>query len=292
MQEELLKLIYDYAIKVKMPDYSFMEKLINIVKTYDNLDKYILEFELKDEDENDKKILGNYNGSSKKITVYQLQILKCLKDKNYNFTILERNFFNCVIFVQVILHEISHAIQYKMIESNNSSLETYILKSALANYDQEIVTEMFKHGYSINQVKIYMELQEKARKNNKKINYNIAPQERLAQINSYQKLEDILENIKNAIPMLFRYIKLMKYENLLLGYEFSKNSISSPTFKYFRDSNDLNRFSKFGWYTNDVEKLLNNLQCRYDLNERLKLGLLVQDREYDEFRRNLKKGIL
>lgn len=286
MEIKLLRLIYDYSINGKLVDINFIEKLIDIVVTSKQLDKYVYNLAILPEKESqieDGISIASYNPFSKVISVYVDGVNQMLEHNDRYLVLfenIEQIFYKNLSITQVILHELEHANQRKIIEKE-SSLESEILKLSSAEINIKTGIKLIKSGYSVEQVMIYIMTKKMQSINNYRKNYDIAPEERLAEIKSYQEIIDLLSHIKKYVPNLLEFEQTNKLENLLRGFKYDSGFLISPTITYLLESENAHSLNKFEWFNQDYYKCLHQSKEMYSLEDRLKYGLMIDDKEFE-----------
>ena len=133
LKEKLAQLVYDYSIKGKTADRSFCEKVINLcvdgfdindyVKSY-NVESGINEAEYAGYDIGDKSLIVNLLKSKQ-------EVLSRINDESRG-GIVSSKFLTCVKvnieIVHSIVHEITHACQYKKCLEGKDDLEKGLLE--------------------------------------------------------------------------------------------------------------------------------------------------------------------
>lgn len=160
----------------------------------------------------------------------------------------EKNMYKNLLILQILLHEIEHANQEKNFYSENN-LETFILRlSNFVKYDDGL--------------------------------YDINPEERFAEIKSYQEIILMVDNIKTKFEILFQLLQTDKLQRQLKGYSYYQPIINSPLTTYFKQSKKENLLNAFDWYSDNYENTLNCVTLNYNLNERLFYGFPISKIEY------------
>ena len=134
-----------------------------------------------------------------------------------------------VKITQSLLHEIEHAKQAKIMDERKDD-EAEILKVTGTSKSQEIIRDRLTSlgmGQSI--IKVIL--------NNKlKIcadYYNFGPHERLAEINSNEKMLEIIDPLKNFTPNVYNLINAGFASNRVRGYKLN-NQLISPTIYFLK----------------------------------------------------------
>lgn len=258
MQTEILKLVYDYSINGILADPDFIETLIEIVTNTREQKEYVKavifsnQIRIIKRNKEVTNIHAGYNRDTGCFTVYFEAIKKLIQELavyDYLFSNFEQIFYRNLAIMQIILHDLEHVNQYYKIDLDEPDLETRLLKMSLC-----FRTALKRKKY----VKYYHQ----------------NPAERLAEINSFKMVIKILEPIENLIPNLFQLYQALFANALLKGYSYSADCslILAPTLEY------LKAFACFKKQKDsELEKEVAN---KYDLNQRMVLGLPISDIEF------------
>ncbi len=252
MNEEILRLLFDYSKKGKIVDLNYINKLIEIVVNKRKLSSFIDEVNTLTVHEEKPSISASYNSINKKLSIYKLGMTEQIKlhGKKYieMFNKVERLFFTNLIVTQIILHELEHVLQYK----------NTIISPSDKDINIKWVIIALSYGLNIRKdMKLYKTL------------YRDAPQERIAEIDSYLTLMETLNPVKFHLPNIQDYIMGKMYENLLRGYVYD----SSPTIEFFNIIGG-ERKELFDCYL-----LCHNIED-LPFSERIYNGLDITDKEY------------
>lgn len=188
------------------------------------------------------------------------------------FESVEQLFYRNLLITQIILHELEHANQRKIVD-NEQTLEAQILRLSLLDYE---IKQILKNKYIDESIITYA----KAKMQVYNDNYAIAPHERLAQIKSYQEILNLLTQIKKYVPNLLEFEQTNKLENLLRGF-YQESEIYSPTAAYLIQNGKSQMLHEFNWYDEDYHKLLEKSKANYSFEDRLKYGLMIDEEEFD-----------
>ena len=115
--------------------------------------------------------------------------------------------------------------------------------------------------------------------------YRVNPIERLADINSYSTLINVLRKFEDDTINLYKYELIQFREVLLRGYEL-RDIFLCPTRKYLKGINQSQAWTNFEFYNPNYLKLVANVKRMYSLPVRLKYGLPIT---IDEHRFLVKK---
>ena len=115
--EGILKIIYDLSIKDSLLSINDIDKIIDNLINKKNLEKYILNIDVQRMRSNN---LASYSINDKKIIIYSNIIKKMVKDIKFNLNCndpVTKNMYINLSILQIILHEIEHANQEKIINN-------------------------------------------------------------------------------------------------------------------------------------------------------------------------------
>lgn len=271
-QYQIYKILYSYCITNKYADEKFIYDIVNIIiksrKYKDDINKVELIKETNDGEVASynyltKEMLFTLPSQDKEIVRYNLEIL------------------------HYILHECEHVQQYKQCNDKNNSLKKALLEESL--HDTIFLTEIDKLDYSKLTEKELININKKA--NYCMLRYSIyhtiykyLPSERMAEIDSFKYILNLLKNEKN--PELCR--EKENYEKgyiirELMGYKKENDKIVCPTFSMYQEFNKLLKNHEL---LNEIITSLSKYSENIDLDERIYLGLPITT---EEFNSKLKK---
>lgn len=287
MELEILKLVFDYSKNRRVIDTKYIEKLIEIVTKANSLNDYVKEINWRSEsiETNNGMVLAGYDLQRKFITIYLNSFSISLErsDKyDYLFKGFEQFFYQNLKFTQFILHELEHANQNKLVDSNANDLEIKFLRASF------IVTETFKNPalwtaikkgeVSNTEVKKYILHQEELYEQFYKEN----PSERLAQIKSFKVINDILMHIKEYVPNLSQFEQASLLEEMLNGYSQTFDGLQGPTQIYLTGTNQESVLTGLDFFNNDTKQMHEKVRKKYNLGERLTYGLPITNTEFEQ----------
>lgn len=234
---DISKVLRDYKNKNKRVDRNFADKVLNILLMNDNLNVNRIKFVSVC-----YGVHGNYDYIDK---IIRINFQSLQKDRKYYKYIKSKdgNLYEYYVFLFVILHEFTHAKQYKII-SQGTKYEV----GAMYRYSDVFLKEHYDLYY---------------------LNHNIVPYERFANIRSYYLTIEILKKVYNIKELwYFQYTFL---HELLYNYD-GKGLYPLKKFNELVENNSLPRFSH----------LIPNIDiCEDNLYERLNIGLPITEREYN-----------
>lgn len=240
--ENILRIIYDKTINNKILNFKDIEKILELLVIEKCLNEYILSINVQPIRSNN---LASYSSYTKKITIYTEMIGQMVKDIENN--ILNTNNFETILYInlsilQILLHEVEHANQQK-IAYNDNTLEALIIRlSYLVNneYDEKI--------------------------------YEYCPEERLAEIKSFDEINNLIGYINKNLTSLPDILKMEKLKRQLRGYHYKNDNINIPIAEYFTYGNKPELLDGIDLTSNVIEN--------YTLSERFKYGFPISTSEY------------
>lgn len=283
---EMLKLIYAYSVNGKLVDSRFIDKLIEIVVSKKSLNNYVRNIRFTNElEKNDCGVLcAAYSPLTKEVLLDYESMQIVMENSSYYeslFGDLEQVMFRNMTITQIILHELEHAYQHKQADNKmDNSIErklinaSFVLEQAMKN--PKFITAILNGEIPSNEVLIYVLQNRELYKRY----YAFNPIERLAQINSFRNIVDLIEPIKRHIPNLYEFQNASLVEEMLMGYEDSWHQGICPTQVYLSGTRQSKVWSEFDFYNQDSSQLLKSVSNQYSLARRLQLGLPVS---YDEY---------
>lgn len=240
--ESILKIIYDKTINNRILSFKDIEKILELLVIEKCLNEYILNINIQPTRSN---IIASYSNYTKKITIYIEMIEQMVKDIQNN--ILNTNNFETILYInfsilQILLHEVEHANQQK-IAYNENTLEALIIRMSYLvdnSYDEDL--------------------------------YEYCPEERLAEIKSFDEINNLIGYINQDLISLPDILKAEKLKRQLRGYHYKNNFINIPIVDYFTYGNKQQLIDGLDITGNAIEK--------YTLSDRFKYGFPISIEEY------------
>ena len=283
MKSKLLKLLYEYSANGKLVDGKYIQELIEIVVDSKDIVDYAGGLIITDKDSrlrDPNSLLAVYYPNRKLIAVYLDAIEEMLKSYNaYQemFSSTEELFYKNLLVTQVVLHELEHANQRKIMDKEES-LEGDILRASILEQDQDFILKLTRAGLTRKQIELILETQ----KTMKSEGGLTLPDERLAEIKSHEEVASFLTEISSEVPNLVDFEKTSILESKLRGYTYDKGMIVSPTIDYLVSTGKSLALQKFEWFNKDSRACLKNVQSMFSLDERLTYGLPIDSSEFME----------
>ena len=263
--EKLILNITNYILKAFKDrqdiNKEYIEDIANMVINNLELDCFVKNVELR---QLNGKSLARFYLNSKTIIIDLNKIIKKLESiRGLNISYESRLLFYYIETVEILLHEIEHVNQTKKALNHEQNLEAKILTASIifgcVSSDLKKYQLLLDAGYTDEQLKLYFNEKAMIYKNN----YNIAPEERLANYYSGFMMIKILESFKDNHDM-WQYKVYTFLKSLLNGYDISLN----PTKTYLEELGTTKILT-------EGELKGNNLA----LDKRLSLGLKIEEAE-------------
>lgn len=124
MEQELIKLIYNSMKKYQIPTPYFIEKVVEILVSYQHLHQYVKKIEFQG---NGTDAYASYNSETGTLNTFCSLFGQTLIPPT-SFNILEKKYFPYEQIAYFIGHEIEHANQAKMHQSDEKDLGTELVK--------------------------------------------------------------------------------------------------------------------------------------------------------------------
>ncbi len=295
MELKILEMLYNYSINNKLVDEHFIDKLVEIVIEHKKLSWYVKEVNIVSGVNNvycpfeNSRVGAYYLPLEKSINVCceSLNQYMQMGDGNaYIFKGVELYFYKNLLTVQSLLHELEHANQLRMVDKNISGIEGEILQYS---FDETIkVFRKFSIGFPIEQCFYGVNI-DKIKKRYNQEEYELMPDERLAQHNSYEETIAILNYIKNFVPNVIKYQEFCKLQDSLRGYISMNEFIKAPTISFVKMLGEEESLNKFEWYDSNHTICLDKSKHMYSLYDRLKYGLPIDAYECESVYKSLVK---
>lgn len=288
MVSKILRLIFQYSKQGKLVDIYFIDKMIELFVSENGLNNYVerVGFTNKYKKENNELVIATYSPFTKDIIIDFESIFMFLENMCYYnqlFNQLEQVMFKNLIITQFILHELEHAVQAKKTDdktdnSNEAKLicASYIVYKAMKN--QKFVNKLAEESKLKEELTNYIKQQREI----KDKYYRFIPIERLAQINSFNIILELIEPIKDCVPNLYQFNQASLVEEMIKGYTDAWDLGICPTQVYLYASGQSNVWDSLDFYDSDSERIMKKVSDRYPLEKRLTLGLPINYQEYNK----------
>ena len=287
MNEEILKIIYDYSRNNKIIDKRFVDKIISLYSSYYDIDKYIKHVEYKNISEDNENNIAGYSYRNKEIYIFTNRFIEEIERKSNLSKYVPINqfvFLKNVELTHIILHELEHVLQAKIM-TEKQTIESEILKLSGISKSTEIISLKLRNsGLDSDLIKKVL----KCKLNKYYEFYNYAPPERLADFNAHKKMVNILSPIQKSIPKIYDGEVIKMGQIKIKGYMYN-NEIVSPTRLFLIQQGEEHSLSNFDWYDKDTKVSLIKSKKNYDEYERMKLGLPIDEKEYKKEDKKIKR---
>lgn len=197
MEKEINKLIYEYSINGKIADKQFAEKVIEICINEFNIRDYVEKYDVKPIGK--ESVLAGYNIGNRSLILDLESIkkeayekLKIEKKQGITSTQFLDNFKINSYVVYGIVHELTHASQYKKCLEGPSNLEKELLEMSL---ERNLIL-VKNEKVSIQKLCYFSGIDEEYKK---AIYFNTVPSERMADIKGLEVIRDISKLIDDEL---------------------------------------------------------------------------------------------
>ena len=230
-------------------DDRFCEKAFDImIDKEPQLDEFAKAVRVTRDEDDD--FLGLYDVDTKLVTI---NLRNILADENITNKKL--------LTLQVLRHELEHARNVLKIHECRDDIDSVVLRASLKNYAIE-------QGIDISRTLDSVETRTFSW--HKKENYEVDPDERLAEINAWRYMVNLLKNQRYSLDLLCA--RRMLYFAYVKGYMDSKGIIMPPTYKFLLNTGLYHQLYLLNKRVDDKD---------YALETRLRCGLPITQKEYD-----------
>ena len=280
--EKLILNITNYIFKAyknnQNIDEVYIKDIASIVISYLQLEPFIKDIKIEPIYD---MVLARFYLNTKTIVFDLLKIIKKLETiRGLNISYDSRLLFYYIETAEILLHEIEHVNQTRKAINHEANIESSILTASIifgcVSSDLNKYQLLIDAGYSIEKLKLYFNEKTMIYKNN----YNIAPEERLANYYSGYVMVNLLTHFKDNHD-LWQYKIYTFLKSLLNGYNISLN----PTKTYLEELGTTKiltpeELSGSGF---SLDKRL-SLGLNISLEEKAKLDNLLRNTEYIVYR--------
>lgn len=202
--EGILKIVFDKSKAHQIINIYDIYRIIEFIIIDKQLNDYISNIEIHRIGSN---ILASYSINKKEIFLFENVLKKMIVDINSEILVLddfEKILYINLRIIQVIFHEVEHAIQQKYINADN--------------FDSNIIGDSQINSCDV----IYDD----------KL-YECAPAERFAEIKSILEISSLLLYIKSTVNNLVELFDFEILKRNIRGYHYNGRMVSSPLKTYF-----------------------------------------------------------
>ena len=250
MYKEIYRLLKEYEGQELTDD--FIEIAFNIISQYYDLYFYAKDVEISDTD----RSLGEYDKERRIVIVNKENILRAGPRNG-----LKMNIDKKLLTLEVLRHEIEHAVHLKKLYELKNDVESRIIRSSLRNY-------ALNHGLA--KPKSFVEMDPYYLMERKQDGYGIDPAERLAEIRGWKFIINLIKNSRTSEDLI--------YARNMLYYAYAKGYIKSgyfrvPTYDFLINMGLVDEYKELNELVND---------SRYSFSTRVTLGLPITHEEYTQ----------
>lgn len=240
--DEIFRIIYNRSKKNQLLCAQDLAKIVEYYTVSQQLNEYVLNLYINNIDSN---TLATYSLDDRDITINLKLLQKCTKDrcKKHHTGLKEFYvyFYKNLFILHALLHELEHANQLK-IAYNDISTEGLLIRLSLL---------------------INKEYYDKL--------YPISPEERLADVKSFEKITALINGNKKDFETIIKLLEIEKQDCLLTGYSCDGKTVNAPTTNYFTLGKRKDLLEAF-----DFEKIKQS----HNVYERMKYGFPVSKEEF------------
>ncbi len=260
--DNIADLVFCYHKQNKQIDDAYIEKLLEIVISNEDLYDYLKPTDFVYRTTKNKKLLMGYNLKEKQLRIFfqNGKISYCLP--NCICDVKEQEYAFYFYFNETILHELEHVKHEKIRTSTADDLEAKLIRLSIKMSSMtEKCLEEEKFFKKIIYFALFSYLYDRYNSN-----YQISLEERLANVYAYQASSQIATILE--LPQISDYEKLQEYQLYT-----KTNSKVTPTIKYLEKICTHKEMESLRKYI----KALN-----LSLKERLKFGLEITPLEFEQ----------
>ena len=289
MEQEIMKLVYDYSKRKEIIDEKCIEKIIETIINAWSLDDYVSGISWENRNEINANGIAAYHFLNHKLIFFQESLEKELEDlSKYDFLFgdIEVFFYRNLTIIKYIFHELEHAYQNKILDSNQDDLEAKLIraastldlfyKKASGETWRSILGDNFTRNDAlsyINKLEIWKEQF-----------YVYDPTERLAEIRALEKIWTITKEVEAIFPNLNQFEKQLLLNGKFRGYSIEDDHVKCPTQIYLIGTGEENTklWTELDFYDPDEDKTLEKAISKNSISKRLTYGLPISSEEYED----------
>ena len=253
----IFDVVYSYSVQNKLLDKNAINYILIELLNENNFQKINIFIDNKKKPVYLDDKLASYKNNT--INVFLSRINEyILSDKyktNFKNEYILNKFQNYLrknlVILQALFHEIEHVEQF-----NNK--DNITLEQKLCNLEKEFISET-ENIMNDNSLSLFKRMNEFSK--NKKLyrnNYEISFMERMADINSYKKILELLEPIKSKVQDVYDLENYLLMETIMKSY---KNIMDTPTIRFFINIGKFNELAQYDLINlSEEDKLLYGLK--------------------------------
>ena len=265
----------------KKADEAFIHKVINMAKSKYNLKDYVKGIDIKyafaeaDQDMVDgKPAIAYYNhlDGTISLSTSALDDRVCELESTLEYmNLLEINLFINLYVAHILLHEMEHARQDKIVnEDGDKTLEGKLLG---LTHMKITVPENFSYIDYDKLGAYFHQLYNDS--------YEFNPAERMADINSYRTVLATIQTYRYQLVDLYDKLSRLFFRSNIRGYEEAFNRDMCPTQAYLSATGRQYEWKDLDIYHPNQETLMRRVLSQYGLNDRMYYGLPITVDEYN-----------
>ena len=248
--DNVLKVIYDKSVNNEILCEKDAYNLLEFLTLEKQLTEYVTNIKFQPLRSNK---IASYSAKEKIININLESAYLILSRLNLkNLTKIEISMYRNIFILQILLHELEHANQERLLYLNNN-LESFIIN--LSNC-------------------VDFSLQDRL--------YEFSPNERFAEINSFEDILNMIKQISKKMPDLNNVIQTEFMLRTIKGYHYKDSNITSPLIDFSELGNQKEQLECFDWFENDLRKCYINVSKKYNLANRKFYGFPISREEYAE----------
>lgn len=279
LKEGIYYIIYKYSKELKMADEAFVKEVLNLCINTFKIEDYVLDYVI-NTSRNNKENAG-YDISQKRVYINMDNIIRSSLEQitegikhGVNFNEFEFYYITNSNFIYAIVHELTHALQYKECIENEKNPESKILKVSL----ERNLALLKNDRLSLQEVMYFKELDKQFAN---ELYYRACPSERMADIRGLEFERDIVKLMDDEMKKnLEPYTEFKLLNSQISGY----SNIGSPTTFVTYVNEVLKRkynAQHRSYEIEEIEEIYKSMCRRYNLpfDERILLGLPISEYE-------------
>lgn len=271
--DNILDIFYEHSKNDKLLTREAIKKILDIILNELNLENKIT-YSLSTDEIFDISNIWNINvlaefDMDSIIYIYYLELLKSINkkkyrtkfDKNYNLTDNDMSFKKNILILETIFHEIEHVKQLEIVKDIYSDT----IEAIIYRYEYDFFYSELEEEYESN-ISYYLNV---FKQNIIELTtYNISFMERMANINSFKEMYNLLYKLGNNYSNLYNIEKDILDDYIIKYYS---TDLNGPTTKFINKIGYMEEFYECN-YPNIIDKM--------SLEERLKYGFKITNEEY------------
>ena len=288
MNERILKLIVKYAFLESQMDKRFICELLQEFIVAYNLHDYVKKVIFTKAISDDNEVVAKYDKNRRMVLINTVNLESMIDADGIQEELPKSDIplYKSFATAEMVFHELNHAHQYRLIDSNISGNVVTLLREGEPFTDdmiRKIGDEVDEKKLSKSQIDALMRKENKRVKKLYDENYDLDVSERLASNIAMNQVIRVIKLIEKEHPELLSLYQYFLLTSLIDRYD--KNV--SPTLSYFDNMARFDKLSSLDFYDSDRDIMIEKSLQRYGLNSRLYLGLPIKDEEYQRVQKRI-----